>query len=201
MRGSCIIAGADMTYDPDIHHRRSIRLKGYDYAGNGAYFITLCTYGRSCCFEHFPRLKRIVEEEWYCIPNRFPNVVLDEYVIMPNHFHGILFIDDCRDTPCGYPDIDQKQCNSRKRNRLGEIIGAFKSLCAVSWLGIIESENVNARAKFWQQNYFEHVIRSEKELDSIRRYIKENPIKWEFDKENPMSGKISSENDSEEWMV
>jgi hypothetical protein len=91
-----------MTYNPDIHHRRSIRLRDYDYFCAGAYFVTLRTFDRGCYFDQFPQLREIVNSEWKNIPARFHYVDLDEYVIMPNHFHGIVII--CRDTPRGYSE-------------------------------------------------------------------------------------------------
>jgi REP element-mobilizing transposase RayT len=74
-----------MTFNPDIHRRRSIRLKDYDYARNGAYFVTICTHNRDCCIERFVELRRVVDTQWQSIPKRFSGVTLDEYVIMPNH--------------------------------------------------------------------------------------------------------------------
>lgn len=88
-----------MTYNPDIHHRRSIRLREYDYSSNGAYFVTICAQGRACLFGDIldgeMRLNdagRMVAEWWVKLPGKFPNVALDEYVVMPNHFHGIICI-------------------------------------------------------------------------------------------------------------
>ena len=81
-----------MKYHPDTHHRRSIRLKGYDCSQKGAYFVTICTLKGECFFEEFPRLKRIVEKQWELISSRHENVSLDEYVIMPNQLHGIIVI-------------------------------------------------------------------------------------------------------------
>src|SRR6266704_1536984 len=83
-----------MKFNPDKHHRQSIRLKDYDYSRNGAYFVTLCTFDRACYFDQFPLLREIVENRWSEIQARYGNIWLDEYVIMPNHFHGIIVIDD-----------------------------------------------------------------------------------------------------------
>ena len=163
-----------MTFNPDIHHRRSIRLRHFDYSSVGAYFVTICTIDRGCYFEQFPQLREIVTNEWNNIPIRFPNVDLDEYVVMPNHFHGIII---CRDAPCGYPSA------------LGDVVGAFKSLCVNAWLRVIKTENINARGKFWQNNYYEHVIRSDAEMNLIRQYIIDNPLQWELDRENPLPSK------------
>ncbi|ABQ26894.1 transposase [Geotalea uraniireducens] len=88
-----------MTYNPDIHHRRSIRLREYDYSSNGAYFVTICAQGRECLFGDIldgeMRLNdagRMVAEWWVKLPGKFPNVALDEYFVMPNHFQGIICI-------------------------------------------------------------------------------------------------------------
>ena len=81
-----------MRYDSFKHHRRSIRLKGYDYSSPGAYYVTICTRNREIYLQEFPELHEIVERQWQDIPNRYPNVELDEYVIMPNHLHGIIII-------------------------------------------------------------------------------------------------------------
>ena len=136
-----------MKYNPDVHHRRSIRLKHYDYSRNGAYFVTLCTFDRGCYFARFPQLRDIVDGQWNMIPERFPNVELDEYVIMPNHFHRIVVIQDIRrDTPCGYPDPSGYP--SPTRVSLGDIVGAYKSLCVSAWLKVIKTEDINTRGKF-----------------------------------------------------
>jgi len=111
-----------MKYDPDIHHRRSIRLREYDYSSTGAYFVTTCTQGRECLFgdvvDEAIRLDPAGESVWAAwdeLPERFPNIVMDEFVVMPNHFHGIIILNepdddvDCRDSDgiggTYYPDI------------------------------------------------------------------------------------------------
>ena len=88
-----------MKYDPAVHHRRSIRLRGYNYAQAGAYFITICTQDRQCLFgeivdggKQLNAMDRIVAEQWDAIPRRFANVALDAFVVMPNHIHGIFLI-------------------------------------------------------------------------------------------------------------
>ena len=177
---------------PHVHRRRSLRLKQYDYSQDGAYFVTLCTVDRRRYFEQ--SLRQIVDREWSALPGRFPQVRLDEYVIMPNHFHGILMI--CRDTPCGYPAV-----SGRVNSALGEIIGAFKSLCVTAWLKVIKTQRLDARAKFWQANYYEHVIRCGRELERIREYIVNNPLQWELDRENPELDRSKDSKPLEKWMV
>jgi len=192
-----------MIFNPDIHHRRSIRLQGYDYSKNGAYFVTLSTKDRNCYFDQFEQLRSIVELQWQSIPERFPDVMVDEYVIMPNHVHGIIVIGG--DAPCGYPehgvtDFSQQGRNSPKGGpTLGVIVGAFKSLCANAWLRTIKTDNLDAIGKFWQSNYYEHIIRNAEEMGRIRQYIADNPLKWEQDRENPMVSK-DQEGQTEQWM-
>lgn len=192
-------------FNPDTHRRRSIRLKDYDYSRDGAYFVTICTHHRDCCFERFVPLRCIVETQWRSIPERFPGVMLDEYVLMPNHFHGIMVL--CRDTPRGCPDSDHLQAGyphnrapARGAPTLGEVVGSFKSLCVTDWLKIIKAENLDAVGKFWQSNYYEHVIRNEAEMKRIRQYIADNPLRWEMDRENPGFSMLQAGKE-ERWMV
>ncbi len=192
-----------MIYNPEIHHRRSIRLRNYDYASGGAYFVTLCTFGSCCFFDVYPQLREIVNSEWNNIPKRFANVELDEYITMPNHSHGIIVI--CRDTPCGYPENGCTETFNvgavpyARPVSLGDIVGAFKSLCVNAWLRAIKTENINARGKFWQNNYYEHVIRNEDEMNRIRQYIVDNPLQWALDRENPVI--VEQPQKIEKWMI
>lgn len=154
-----------MKYNSKIHHRRSIRLKEYDYSQCGAYFINICTKNRERYFEKYKQLKSIVKHQWKNIPNRFSHVELDEYIIMPDHFHGILFLQS----------LDW--AGARPAPTIGKIIGSFKSLCIHDWLKHIYKNKINEIGKFWQRNYYEHIIRNEKELNRIREYIINNPLK------------------------
>ena len=170
-----------MQYNPDIHHRHSIRLQDFDYSQNGYYFITICTKNRECFFEQYPELKIIVKTQWENIPNYFPNIDLDEYIIMPNHLHGIIVVG------ATYTVAQNKsitRAGTRPAPTIGEIIGSFKSLCFHMWLQYIKQNNIDVIGKFWQRNYYEHIIRNESELNRIREYIKNNPIQWEFDRNN-----------------
>ncbi len=178
-----------MKFNPDKHHRQSIRLKDYDYSRNGAYFVTLCTFDRACYFDQFPLLREIVENRWSEIQARYGNIWLDEYVIMPNHFHGIIVIDD------SLPGL-----SPIFKPVLGSVLGSFKSLCVNDWLKTIKSQNSNARGKFWQDNYYEHIVRSEAELDRVREYILNNPLQWELDRENPKNAGITRMT-QEQWKV
>jgi REP element-mobilizing transposase RayT len=164
-------------------------LKKYDYSGNGAYFVTLCTYDRGCYFDEFPLLREIVETRWLEIPTRYDHISLDDYVIMPNHFHGIIVFDN-----------SQTEMACTKKPDLGSVIGSFKSLAVNDWLKAISSQKINARGKFWQDNYYEHVVRNEAEHDRIREYIRNNPAQWELDRENSSNFRNTGVM-PEKWMV
>jgi putative transposase len=178
-----------------MFHRRSIRLRGYDYSQNGAYFITICAKSRELCFERYRELQEIVKQQWEELPQRFPDLILDEFTIMPNHIHGILIVGVGRPAENVGATLAVAQNNgagarperagARPAPTVGEIIGTFKSLCIHDWLTYIKENEIDTVAKFWQRNYYEHVIRNEDELNKIREYIRNNPLKWDLDKENP----------------
>ena len=127
----------------------------------------------------------IVDRNWRMLPERFPTVSLDEYVIMPNHFHGIVVInewDRSRERDAG------KRVGARPTPTgptLGMIVGAFKSRSVKDVLAHIKENRLDMIGKIWQRNYFERVIRNERELYNIRAYIRNNPVNWERDDENP----------------
>lgn len=190
-------------FDPNIHHRRSIRLQDYDYRDSGAYFITICTFGRESSLASigdgeiilFP-FGRIVEQCWLELPKRFSNVSLDAFVIMPNHLHGIIVIESegrgkasahQRCTQTLNPGAGALPKTFRPRSisgSLASIIQAFKSTASRR---IRRAQN-NEGAPFWQRNYYEHVIRNEKSLDEIREYIESNPWNWHLDEYLPLEG-------------
>jgi putative transposase len=168
-----------MHYDPNKHHRRSIRLKGYDYTQAGAYFITIVTQDRACLFgevvEGEMRLNpfgEIVAESWQWLAMQYDYVELDEWVIMPNHLHGTIVITDDRGGSRTAPTV--------KRKPVGRLIGAFKT---VSTKRINEHRDTPG-VPVWQRNYYEHIIRNEDDLEAIRRYIACNPLRWHLDREN-----------------
>ncbi|MBN1200734.1 MAG: transposase [Anaerolineae bacterium] len=188
-----------MTYDPDRHHRRSIRLQGYDYSQAGAYFVTVCTHDRKCLLGKIVDQQvcltgagEIVSETWHTISSRFACVELDAFVIMPNHIHGILVILD-GPGPVGAelalpnhqakrpPDMIRRDVE-RCAPTLGHIIQAFKSISAIACNRHLD----RAGLPFWQRNYYEHVIRDADDLNQIRQYIENNPTRWAEDQENPI---------------
>ena len=178
-----------MKYQTDIRHRRSLRLKGYDYKQAGVYFVSMCTLNRTCFFGDIVNGEmmlnaegQIVAEEWIKTAEIRNNIELDEWVVMPNHFHGILVINECRGTARRAPTVEQ--FGKPVSNSIPTIIRSFKSAVTKR---INELRN-SPGAKIWQRNYYEHIIRNEDELNCIREYITDNPLKWEFDKENPNVG-------------
>ena len=178
-----------MKFNPDIHHRRSIRLHGYDYADSGAYFVTVCVQGRECLFGEVMELNgagRMVEDWWAKLPERFPSVVLDQFVVMPNHFHGIVVI--AGSVGAGSPrpispDIQDQggETPPLRKPTLGQIVGYFKYQTTKQFNAMRDDPGV----PLWQRNYYERVIRHDDELGRARRYIAENPLKWGEDRENP----------------
>jgi len=167
------------------HHRRSIRLKAYDYSKPGAYFVTICSYKRECVFGNWingemliNEFGQIIENEWLKTAQIRDNIRLDEYVVMPNHFHGILFI-ACRGVLQYAPT---KEFRSPSQT-IGSIIRGFKSTVTKQ----IKQLRNTPGATIWQRNYYERIIRNEKELNRIREYILNNPLKWQLDRENPLS--------------
>jgi len=162
-------------YDPAKHHRRSIRLKEYDYEQPGAYFVTIVTHQRELLFDDSV-LRRIAQTMWSRIQSHFAQVTLDEWIVMPNHIHGILVIEDRpeegkRVTAAGAPSPGS----------LGIIVGNFKSVTARR----INRVRKTPDTLVWQRNYYERVIRNERELAAIRKYIAQNPQNWELDREHP----------------
>ncbi len=178
-------------YNPDIHHRRSIRLQGYDYAQAGAYF-TICTHTRECLFgsvgagsKPAPHLQpaldfkpalatqmklnecgEIVQHTWDDLVNHNENIELDAFVVMPNHIHGIVTIDN--------------RAGLEPAPTLSEIVRQLKTFSARRINKIRDTQGV----RVWQRNYYEHVIRDENELNRVREYIANNPANWLTDENN-----------------
>ena len=193
-------------YNPHIHHRRSIRLKGYDYTQAGLYFITICCQDRIFRFGHIENNEmklneygQIAYDEWLKLPKRFPNFELDVFQIMPNHVHGIMMLND-ENVGAGFTpaqnmtnptNITPAQNVDNPNNDIGatarvaptipNIVGAYKSLVANGCLNIFKSKN-EIMGKLWQRNYYEHIIRNEQSYQRISEYIINNPIKWTEDK-------------------
>jgi REP element-mobilizing transposase RayT len=166
---------------------KSTRLQHWDYTSDAWYFVTICTRDRlptlgqvidgemqlSCAGQ-------IVSEEWLRTQDVRANVSVDEYVVMPNHLHGIIVVEEspARPQPCA----SQRDASTRRPrlypNSLGSIIGQFKSVSTKRiWAA-------GFREFAWQPRFYDHIIRNEASLDAIRKYIRDNPVKWALDKDN-----------------
>jgi putative transposase len=222
---NCVMA----RFDPQKHHRRSIRLQKYDYSQACAYFVTIVAFQRECLLGEIvnkemelSRCGEIVQKWWSEIQNHFPNVETAAFIIMPNHVHGIIVVTERRgavlaprDNPnlkiLETPESGNKFMKQRKfmkeddsinqsifQNQggetpplraptLGQIVAYFKyqstkEMNAVSNTGVV--------TKFWQRNYYEHIIRNEQDLKNKTDYIEANPMLWDEDDVNPINTKI-----------
>ena len=204
-----------MTSSPNIRRRRFIRLYGYNYSQNGAYFITVCTYRRRCLFGNIVNGEMVlndagemIQNVWLTLELQFSNVCVDEYSVMPNHFHGIVVLDSSggsepkarpdvspgmgpisnmppndicgsgRDEPCGRP-------HGTLPGSLSRVVQGFKSMTTHQYVnGVQQNGWPPFPGKLWQRSYFERIIRNDDEWNKIRQYIVDNPIRWECDREN-----------------
>ena len=175
-----------MTDHPELR-RRSIRLQGYDYTQSGAYFVTIVVQDRLCLFGSVVdqemrknEVGKMVRRVWERLPDRFPCIQLDASVVMPNHIHGIMVIDQ----PVGAPN--PARATTRVAPTLGAVVGAYKSLTTRAYIeGVSAGVWPPFRKRLWQRNYYEHVVRNDASLGELRQYILDNPARWAFDRENP----------------
>ena len=167
-----------MTFE-EFHQRKTQRLKGYDYSTPGCYFITVCI---DQFFEYFGDIKnnkiklneygRIAYDAWLNVPDHFPDVVLDDFIVMPHHIHGIVKIRDIVGTGHAL------SATLKKNSDLSTIVGSFKSAASR------EINDLNKIYFKWQRSFYDHIIRNGLELRIISKYIKNNPGNWEIDKKN-----------------
>ncbi|MFH1090613.1 MAG: transposase, partial [Pseudomonadota bacterium] len=175
------------------HRRRSLRLEGYDYSQAGAFFVTVCTRDRECWFGEITEggemklneYGQLVQTSWRWLADQYHHVELDEWVIMPNHLHGIIWLieDDRRGGSRTAPTQEVRTAPTKKRKPLGRLIGAFKTISTKRINQLREMPG----AVLWQRNYYEHIVRDEMELNQVREYIINNPLKWDLDGENPQN--------------
>ncbi len=180
-----------------VFKRKSLRLKNYDYSSEGSYFVTISTQDRKCLFwegeAYEPVLNEaggMIQKVWEELPSRFPSCELDQFVVMPNHIHGIIVIVGAP-LLVGARDVSGviKKAGTRPAPTLADIIRAFKSITTREYIqGVKGKRWPSFNRKLWQRNYYEHIIRSEEELMEIRRYVVENPLKGHLDSENPAVG-------------
>ena len=161
-----------MKYNPEIHNRRSIRLKGYDYSGCGYYFITICTHDRQCLFGNIENgvmilnnAGRMIDCWWNELKNKYADIKIDEYVIMPNHCHGIINIV----SPVSAAPIHK-------------MVQWFKTMTTNEYIRNVKQNRWKPfNGTLWQRNYYEHIIRNETALQHIREYIVNNSYQWPQD--------------------
>ena len=142
------------------YKRQSIRQKNHNYAWSGNYFVTIDTEKREPLFD-IPELWNILEQEWKALPERFPCVTLDEYIIMPDHVHFLVRIEGNVDVP----------------SSLFDVVGAYKSLVAVKWLRYLNGAGIERSGRVWQRGYFDRAIRDTNDLERTRQYIRDNPLR------------------------
>ena len=170
----------------DKYRVPSTRLQNWDYGWNGNYFITVCTAGHEPYFgkisDNMIELSEIglfAQQFWIEIPNHFPFIELDAFVVMPSHIHGILVIDKKDDQEFNLDDINYMKGHKRFRNpgknNISSIIGSYKSF-------VTKNAHKISKQFEWQTGFYDHIIKSDWEFDRIRQYIDDNPANWGKDK-------------------
>ena len=206
-----------MPYDPKIHHPGSRRLSVYDYSWMGSYFVTVCVHQRKCLFGSVTpdgcmllnSFGRIVAEEWENAVAAFPDMRSVLYVVMPNHFHGIItFLENVHEQPASLHPAKRGAIresplrpgntlsplpttistrNERRNMGLAKLMGRFK-MCSSKRINLLRGASGE---RVWQRNYYDHIIRSEIEMANMAEYIETNPARWGQDSENPDSPRRS----------
>ena len=210
-------------YNPKIHHRKSIRLKGHDYSQAGLYFITICCQNRACLYGDIVNGKMVlnnagvmINQLWDEIPNDFKNIKLYEMIIMPNHIHGIIEIVGADSISAlntqnstqndGVNMVNRADIESAPTPYIPMVVQSFKRHTMIKYIKMVKNGILPPfDKKIWQRNYWEHIIRNENEYQLIAQYIIDNPSKWGLDKLNGGSGNVVMETqleyNSEIWMV
>lgn len=209
-----------MVYNPKIHNRKSIRLKGYDYSQAGLYFVTICCQNREHLFGKIIDGKlalndagEMIEKIWHEIADDFPNIHLKEYITMPNHIHGIIEIAVGADsisaqistpisTQISTPISDDISIRKRAEmdsaptigTGLSRVVQSFKRHTTIEYINMVKQNILPSFDKrIWQRNYWEHIIRNENEFVKISEYIRNNPMNWNKDKLNGGEGNFVME--------
>lgn len=160
--------------------KSSLRLPGFDYATDGAYYVTLCVQRRMCLLGDVVEREialndagRMAESWWFATSEKFPRLELDEFVVMPNHMHGVLW-------------LRELGAESASRTNLAEVVQWFKTMTTNAYIrGVREHGWAPFPGRFWHRSYFDHIVRDESQLNKIREYIRDNPRRWSEDSENP----------------
>lgn len=169
----------------------TIRLNGWDYSWPAMYYVTICTKNRECCLSdvkngqvYMSEIGKVLFECWLEISNHFDNVKLDDWIIMPNHLHGVIAIEDNdfdkdgRDTTCHVSTV--RKFGYMQPKSLSSIIQAFKA-------SVKRECNKKGLDFQWQSNYYEHIIKNDEDYARIKEYIANNPINWQNDRNNPIN--------------
>ncbi len=183
-----------MAHDPQKHHRRSIRLKGYDYSQEGMYFVTICVQKGQCLLAE-TAVQEMIQLWWQKLAEKFPAIMLDAIIIMPNHIHFIIAIVGAhpRMRPetgqsHGVTEAGKTHGSAPTGASLGEIIQWFKTMTTNAYIhGVKEQCWEPFPGKLWQRNYYEQIIRNERHLTAVRQYIHNNPTNWKADKLHPQA--------------
>ncbi len=182
------------------HRRRPLRLRGFDYSREGAYFVTICTRNRECQFGEVVdgRMRlgeagQVIQAVWDRLSERFPTIESDAFIVIPNHVHGILVLVG-EGLALPMRGAASSAPTGSASSTLGNVVRVFKSLSAIGVNRLLSRSGL----PLWQRNYFEHVIRSEESLNRIREYIETNPLSWEMDRENP---ERKGEDEFDRWLA
>lgn len=175
-----------------IRKRKSNRLKDYNYSSDGYYFVTICTKNRINYFGNIEngkmvlsRIGRVVNYCWRKIPEHFPDVELDEYIVMPNHVHGIIVIGKNDDMCVGNKNFCSLQDDKTEINWQTKWSKSVSSIIKGFKIGVTKWCRQNNYKQFvWQKSFYDHIIRNEESLNKIREYIIYNPAKWSEDRNN-----------------
>jgi REP element-mobilizing transposase RayT len=176
-----------MSSQPHQPPRKSTRLQGYDYAQNGAYFVTLCTQNRLCLFGEIETDEmrpndsgHMILRWWNELQTKFPNIELDSFVLMPNHVHGIIFLFDGT-------TVSGAHAGAPLQNHpLDNIMQWFKTMTTNAYIRGVKEQGWEAfLGKLWQRSFHDHIIRNEDDLNTHRQYILSNPAQWASDDNNP----------------
>ncbi|MFC1709350.1 transposase [Candidatus Omnitrophota bacterium] len=175
----------------DLSKRKRNRLTDYDYSKEGLYFVTVCSKDRKNIFAtmknnvgtglapvriELTKIGQIIDKNWRDITNRYNNINIDEFIIMPNHIHGIVIINK--------RDGVLSRADARPAPTISNILCSFKSKSSVEYLKYIKQNDLNISGKIWQRSFYDHIIRNERSLQEIREYVNNNPLNWDTDKNN-----------------
>ncbi len=176
--------------------RKTNRLRQYDYSQAGYYFVTLCIQNRACLLGDVVKdnmtlnnAGNMIENSWRQVPDYYDGVEIDSCQIMPNHLHGIIILAGASPRanvgtgPCACPGQPQEVASTES---LSDVIGRFKSFTTNRYIdGVKHHKWSPFDKKLWQRSFYEHTIRNNEDLNRVREYIHNNPLKWALDKDNP----------------